>query len=337
MNSPYFVKPTKADWKDLAEKDLKTDNLDSLLQWQPFEGINANAYYDQSDRPAEEFMSFFSQLKLKTCDLLEPIIIQKDANASNQQALEALNMGATGLLFKVDQPVNQLESIFKGILINHCAIAFQGSHADEWSQASSEYFHQLPNRGLVINGKKLIPTSTNYKSLGLSVASKFDIVSELNAYLENLEKLHRIYGDQFLNHLNVSVTLDEKFYQSISVCRAVRWLTYLYAVSSQLPFNASQLFIHTEIQTAGNYKKDLLLNTSAGVSAVLGGASSVCFEMNSGKGASFDRRIARNTGNLLRDESHLLTIMDTVSGSYFIDALTNLISEKSWNTYISQS
>ena len=163
----------------------------------------------------------------------------------------------------------------------------------------------------------------------ISITSKHDIIPELTGYLQDLDKFSHVYGNDFLNFLNVSVRLDEKFYQSVALIKSLRWLTHLYAQSEKIPFKAEHLHINVTIDISGDYKKDLLTNTSSGAAAVVGGADSICFELRSDKGEEFNERIARNIGNLMRDESRLNLHKDPTSGSYFLDYLTNSIDYSS--------
>ncbi len=337
MKTLDFTRPTKKEWEDKAAADLNTDNLTSLLNWEPFKGVTVGAYYDASDQVPTAFSFFFSQLRRRQWYLMQEIKVDKNVRAANQKALTALNQGANGVIFIMDHEKNNLEGLFKDILPQHCLLAFKGEKADELGDFFANHFEKNSLLGLVIKGKKVRSGNFNFKSLGIKVKSKHDIVPELINYLEELDNYRHIYGDDFLNYLNISVNLDQKFYQSIALLKALRWLTYLYAQSGDLPFTANQLHLNVTIDISGDYKKDLLINTSSGVAAVTGGANSVSFTLDSKKGGDFDERIARNIGNLIRDESRLNLIKDTTNGSYFLDFLTNTISELSWNQYINQS
>lgn len=334
MKAPHFAKPTKSEWKKKAAADLRTEDLAAVIDWHPFKGIHSSAYYDQSDRVADAFSSFFRKLNLGSWQLLAPVEVGADLKTSNQQALLALGQGATGLLFHTNQAVMDSQQLYQDILPEHCLLAFAGSNADVLANDFISTHAPKKIAGFVQDGKKLQRGSSSFKSLGLALSSTFDMIPVLTDYLSDLEKLHHIYGDEFIQYLNVSIKLDHKFYQSIALLRAVRWLTHLFCVSSDIDFQAHELHIAVTINTSGDYKKDLLSNTSAGVAASLGGATSLLFHLMSSKGEQFNSRIARNIGNLMRDEALLSFEKDPVVGSYFLDHLTNDLSEKAWNSYL---
>lgn len=338
MSSPLFIKPRKSEWISKVSSDLKTEDIHQLLDWEPFKNILANAYYDLSDKDScKEVTNFFSSLRYAEWQLLELVKVE-DAEKANQQALASLNLGATGVLFHTDQPIENINRLWQEIDPSYCFVAFSGKEADLFSNRFFKIFSEEKKNpyGFVENGKKY-QASNHFKSIGLIIESQFDIIPVLKNYLIELEKLRHIFGDPFLDHLNVSIILDQKFYQSIALCRVVRWLTYLYSCSEGISLEASIFHIHCSIKTSGDYKKDMLTNTSSGLAAILGGANSISFELNSDKGYDFDQRIARNIGNLLRDESHLAMEKDAVTGSYFLDYLTNELSERAWNAFTKES
>jgi len=45
----------------------------------------------------------------------------------------------------------------------------------------------------------------------------------------------------------------------------------------------------------------------------------------------FSRRVARNTQIILREESHLLKVVDPAGGSWFVETLTDAIAQKAWS------
>jgi len=88
--------------------------------------------------------------------------------------------------------------------------------------------------------------------------------------------------------------------------------------------------------TAYDPHVNILRGTTEAMSAVIGGADfvhvkpfdSVYSEMN-----EFGIRIARNSQLLLRHESHLDKVEDPSSGSYYLETLTNQLSQAAWKTF----
>ncbi|MDX3656949.1 methylmalonyl-CoA mutase family protein [Streptomyces sp. ID05-26A] len=78
---------------------------------------------------------------------------------------------------------------------------------------------------------------------------------------------------------------------------------------------------------------NMLRTTIATLSAGLGGADSVTvqpFDAAIGLPDEFARRIARNTQNLLLEESHLGEVIDPAAGSWYVEQLTDSLAVSAW-------
>ncbi|RAS68957.1 heterodimeric methylmalonyl-CoA mutase small subunit [Lentzea atacamensis] len=78
---------------------------------------------------------------------------------------------------------------------------------------------------------------------------------------------------------------------------------------------------------------NMLRTTVATLAAGLGGADSVTvqpFDAAIGLPDEFARRIARNTQNLLLEESHLGEVIDPAAGSWYVEKLTDELAGKAW-------
>ncbi|MGW6445283.1 methylmalonyl-CoA mutase family protein [Lentzea sp. NPDC055074] len=78
---------------------------------------------------------------------------------------------------------------------------------------------------------------------------------------------------------------------------------------------------------------NMLRTTVAAVGAGLGGADSVTvqpFDAALGLPDEFARRIARNTQNVLLEESHLGEVIDPAAGSWYVEQLTESLAVSAW-------
>ncbi|GHH58700.1 methylmalonyl-CoA mutase [Lentzea cavernae] len=81
---------------------------------------------------------------------------------------------------------------------------------------------------------------------------------------------------------------------------------------------------------------NMLRTTVACLSAGLGGADSVTvqpFDAAIGLPDEFARRIARNTQNLLLEESHLGEVIDPAAGSWYVEQLTDALAVEAWGWF----
>ncbi|MCZ6705044.1 MAG: methylmalonyl-CoA mutase family protein, partial [Bacteroidetes bacterium] len=82
----------------------------------------------------------------------------------------------------------------------------------------------------------------------------------------------------------------------------------------------------------------LIPGTTGAIAAVLGEPDSICIlspplPLESG-GSTESRRLARNILLLLRHEAYLSSVRDPLSGSYYIEKLTDLLAERAWELFV---
>ncbi len=80
----------------------------------------------------------------------------------------------------------------------------------------------------------------------------------------------------------------------------------------------------------------MLRVTTQVFAGVLGGADLVtpkAFDEASGEPSGFGRRVARNTGLVLREESFLGAVEDPAGGSYYLDTLTDSLAREAWERF----
>ena len=81
---------------------------------------------------------------------------------------------------------------------------------------------------------------------------------------------------------------------------------------------------------------NMLRVTTEAMSAVIAGVSSVevvPFDSAYETPTEFSKRIARNVQLLLKEESHIDQVVDPAGGSYYIESLTQSISEEAWKLF----
>jgi methylmalonyl-CoA mutase len=81
---------------------------------------------------------------------------------------------------------------------------------------------------------------------------------------------------------------------------------------------------------------NMLRVTTQIFAAVLGGADLVTpasFDQASGPPSPLGRRVARNTGLVLREESFLGRVHDPAGGSYYLESLTDALAREAWRRF----
>lgn len=150
-----FVAPSKQEWLDKIQVDLKGADFDKRLVWRTNEGFSVQPFYRRED-----------VLKLKTPDALpgefpyvrgnkkkdnewyvRQDIKADDAMAANEKALDLLNKGIDSLCFKISgDDVNKdfVETLLKDIVCDAVELNFNTCkrHTLELAKILTEYFEQ---------------------------------------------------------------------------------------------------------------------------------------------------------------------------------------------------
>jgi methylmalonyl-CoA mutase len=345
-----FPPITDEQWQKLVLKELK-GAAPETLEWNSPEGIAVAPYYRANDtpllavpkRPAGEW-------------LIRQDIDAADAVAANLQALDALQRGATALLFMCKADTN-VEVLLKDVLIEHiqtdwliedtntldkltALINARGLDAEavkgsvQFNPADLiVYFNQynklLPGFKLFTIASDNAETLTEQTALQLKAAN--DVVAKLtNNGIEPTEALSNVKFD-------IAVGTDHFFEMA-----RIRVLRSLWAVICQqyTPGYTTPALVHATNKKVlpekdGYY--EMIRQTTQALSAVIGGTDSLSIVphiVTPDRSAAFQTRIARNIQLVLQHESHLDTVADPAAGSYYIEAITSQMATNTWKRFV---
>jgi methylmalonyl-CoA mutase len=353
-----FSGTTSQQWKEQIVKDLKGIDFEKLV-YKTHNGFNVNPFYTSEDLK-EKCEPLFTN---GDWDICEQITVN-DEKKANTQALQALKNGASGLSFYIHKKINtsvlikniSLEHIYSQFFIsndalhvlddlkNHyckinphdgklkcfvnidplCLLAFYG----EW--------HDNEEKDLsVLNKLVHIPVNVSlYEEAGASTVNELAIgLAHTNEYFNYLFQQNKLENKTL--HFIFSVAPD--FFTEIAKFRAFRKLINLLQQQYSTDFP-----IHIHAQTAQINKScldaynNMLRTTTEGMSAIIGGADSLCvLPFNEGfeEATKFSSRMAVNQQHVLKDEVYLNKVADISSGSYYIEFITNSIAEKAWEQF----
>ncbi len=181
------------------------------------------------------------------------------------------------------------------------------------------------NLGLFQNAGANIPQQLAYS------------LSQVTEYLNHLDQLDfpEEKRANFTFQFNIAVGSD--YFFEISKIRALRWL---YAtVAKEFGFNTSCHVIAQptrRTKTLYDYNVNLLRTTTESMSAILGGANTICnmpYDAIYHKNNEFGDRIARNQLLIMRNESYLDKVGNVAEGTYYIESLTRQLAEKALDIF----
>ena len=157
--------------------------------------------------------------------------------------------------------------------------------------------------------------------------------------------------NQLIPKTILSVSVGTSYFMEIAKLRALRVLFHRFMGYYSPSGHQSGPFIHA--QTSSFYDAattpytNLLRGTTEAMAAVIGGCDALTVrpydaifglqDVATGtpdRGREFSDRIARNVSVLLKDESHLDKVADPSAGSYYIETLTQQLTEAAWALFL---
>lgn len=241
----------------------------------------------------------------------------QEPDLAAKQPLFALNADPLGTLARdggldlnLDQAFEQLKALFERIGNN-----FSGSTI------------------LLADGRP-------YHNAGASEAQEIaSVAATLVAYLRGLES-YGLSPQSILERSAVFMTADADQFLTIAKLRAVRRVVWRLADACNAGEGAKAIPLNVQTSERMMAGRDVHVNmlrtTVACAGAVLGGADAITvlpYTWALGLADAFARRIARNTHAVLRDESALGRVLDPAGGSWYVEQLTDKLSNESWRLF----
>ena len=330
-----FTSTTAAQWKEQLVKDLKGIDYNTLV-WKTNSGIDVQPFYTK-----ENLKTSASPIFTKNDWAICENIFVSDAKTANAQALNALQNGASGLVFHITQKTD-FAILLNGILLQHIYSLFMVKPEFEKELTTFLSSIQSGNSCFVecdttLDGKvELHDTTSICINTNLYQESGSNTVNELAFSIAHLNEYLNVATTSIKNvHINMSVGGD--FFMEIAKLRALRKLTNFllnqYEIKASVHIHAQTTLINKSVVDSYN---NMLRSTTEAMSASIGGANSIVvlpFDVEFNTQNDFSSRMARNQQLILKDESYLNIVADMSAGSYYIENLTETLCEKAWEQF----
>lgn len=354
-----FTAVSAKGWKQKIQADLKGADYNETLVWESPEGIKVKPFYN-----AEDLMDV--TLYRQTSDSewhIGQVIEVTDESEANKKAISAIKSGTESLVFTIKSPDLKPELILKGIDLKKVPIHFQFQFLSveyiknllSFTEAGKEniFFHI----DILGNFCRTGNWFSNFKADHLALEEIFnlavnpptlsiDVSLYQNAGADRAQQLAYAMGhvNEYLNFLSgkdllqpdlkvcFKVAVDGNYFFEIAKLRALRLLWKSLAAEYNLQNKCHILASPSKRnKTIYDYNVNMLRTTTECMSAVLGGADTVCnlpYDALYHKSNEFGERIARNQLLILKGESYLDKISNPSDGSYYIETLTLQLAEK---------
>lgn len=309
LNFDQFEKVDKSTWLEEATRQLKGEHPEDRLSWASEFGLLLRSYYDASDLVGKEYLTnFFAKIKHHNWKLYERIDVT-NVHEANIMALEALNGGCDGVLFSISQVLN-LGALTKGILFEHCEVSFLIE--EKLGNKISEFQNSQRIQGFtMVMGDR----HSGWHSDRFSKSSG----------IKNLTEMVIDFAEHASTNPSIFLHVDQDFFHEMARVRAVRYLFWRVAEVLGMPLNPNDIWIHCALTGLEQMDENLFAQSTAALATIIGGTNSISFDHTGS-----NRRISRNVGNLIRDESKISNFQHAGSGSFFIDSLTDQMIQQVW-------
>ncbi|AOW21712.1 methylmalonyl-CoA mutase subunit beta [Urechidicola croceus] len=343
-----FPPVSSKQWKQKIQFDLKGAEYNKTLLTHTNEGISIKPFYHQNERDFLEIPKAKEDFKI-----CQSIFISDEITA-NFLALDSLKRGATSILFIADEPFN-ISELLKNI---NCGIHFQLNFLSEkfsvelanfclntstfinidiienHAKSGNWYFNLKQDFEIIKNIKSQIPKNTSLIKVDASLYqnSGANIIQQVAYALAHGNEYLNFLGANIASEIQFNFSVGSNYFFEIAKLRAFRYLWKL--LCEEYNFNIEpHLFIQPTFRnkTLYDFNSNMLRTTTECMSAILGGANTICnisYDSVYHKKNEFGERIARNQLLILKEESYFKNASDITTGTYYIESLTKEITEK---------
>jgi methylmalonyl-CoA mutase len=157
----------------------------------------------------------------------------------------------------------------------------------------------------------------------------------IRTFLENHISIDKIAAKLF-----ITFGIGGNFFMEAAKFRAIKPLYYKMMEAFGASENNRKVKLHAETGNWNKTKTDPYVNmlriTTEAFSAVLGGVDALTinpFDHISCGSTAFSRRVSRNLHYVLKEESNLDKIIDPAGGSWYVESLSETLSQKAWSLF----
>jgi len=351
-----FDAVSSKEWKQKIQVDLKGADYNEALIWQSAEGIHVKPFYH-----SDEFEKGFSPIPghPNGWSITQEIFIDDEA-ISNRLIIDAIERGADAIIVSSEKEFDPsrvfdnfpftkatlylrfkflselyIKKLYEFFTKNNASVHYNIDIIGNLAR-SGNWFHNLKKDHSIVENIFQLDSSENILSVDLSLYQNAGatMVQQLAYGLAHAnEYLNRFASnsDETLRmHFDLSV--GSNYFFEIAKIRALRKLYASLACEYGIPETCHITASPSKRnKTLYDYNVNMLRTTTECMSAILGGANSICnisYDSLYHKNNEFGERIARNQLLILKSESYFETAGNPADGTYYIERLTDELAEK---------
>ena len=344
-----FPEVSEKQWKQKLQYELNGASYSDIMLTHSSDDIIVKPFYH-----LDSYKQIPHSNKEIIYNICQAVFIDQ-SNIANKIALTAITNGADSILFKASKPfdINAVLKNIKNDIQLHFELQFLSENFISDLQQQTRNYRTFLNIDIIGN---LCKNGNWYHSLqkDINIFTRLHVSSSPSATFSGVHAaLYQNAGativqqvafalahaNEYLNfnsdvlNLNVQFSIGSNYFFEIAKLRAFRYLWKLITddakVKSDLHIIATP---SNRNKTLYDFNTNLVRTTSECMSAIAGGADTICNISHDSifrKRNETGERLARNQNLILKYESNFNTSNQAVNGSYYIEALTKEISTKS--------
>lgn len=339
-------------WKQKIQVDLKGADYNETLLWHTNEGITVKPFYHQ-DQDAKT-----SVTENNNWDICQFIDV-KNSKDANVLAKDALKKGSEAILFKIHTEIiakELLEGIDSNTPIHFIFVEFfQETIKEILSLKNNLHYLNIDIIGnlaetgnwynsLELDYEFIQEINTNYSefntiSVNTSVYQNAGatITQQLAYAMAHANEYFHYFQEQGLKNIQFITATSGNYFFEIAKLKALRILFNTLNKEYGTKAKCSILSLPSNRnKTIYDYNVNLLRTTTECMSAILGGADTVCnlpYDYIYHNQNEFGDRIARNQLLVLKNESSFDIVQNPADGSYYIETLSIQLAEKALDIF----
>ena len=336
-------------WKQQIQADLKGADYNDALLWKTNEGITVKPFYhnDTDNETADISSNNWN---------IAQLVSVKTAADGNKKALNAIEKGAESIVFVIDSEINisellsninttTIELQFNFKLLSYkmiedvlqldlpqcylnCDIIGNLAKTGNWYTSLKDDFKFIKTTISKYPNKNILSIDTSvYQNAGATITQQLAYaMAHANEYFNN-------FNEDALPKLQFITSTGGNYFFEIAKIRALKLLfkTLSEAYGSENPDYTILSYPSNRNKTLYDYNVNMLRTTTECMSAVLGGANTICnlpYDHIYHNSNEFGDRIARNQLLVLKNESAFDVVTNPADGAYYIESLTQQLAEK---------
>lgn len=309
---------TFPNWENLVKKQLKTEDIYTILKKENLEGIDVKPFYSSVQQPL--------------------VNLPKVEESTHLVAKYHESLEDDVFAFLLDHNVENLEE--KTIFINNKDLAEHISPAD-----NDQYFSLIDvfdeKNGVIDDqlAKELLAKDFKRNicvDISLHQNSGAAIYQQLGIALAKAKELVEVYGQEILNKLIFKIAVGGNYFFETAKLRAFKLVFNQFSKEyglDEIPY----IFAETSLRNKAivDSENNLIRSTLELASAMIGGADAV-YSTNYAveKSTENSEEISFKQQIVLAYESIINVFEDASNGSYYVEDITQQIAEKSWAFFV---